>query len=269
MTPAQRARLGYNTHSDLDIPGTSTDIMYMTQFVLKLDLEEVLGKTSPSGLATLAVVSRQTMATHGHGSKSTAPSDRPTVQNHSLLDTLLEGRIDKRMTAYSNKFTIEAVPNSFWYHSGPQAQKKRTRQVPALMFGFLQIEWAHLISHFDIPGSLKKLQPKFTRLWASSITTVPYDFMDDDFSGFHFPIDSLGVTMQPPSPQPSVTDPTPQAYHHPLQQHISLMSQTLMLFSNLTSPPTHKSLEKTRKKAMTTWRRCRACFTSVTANAPA
>lgn len=57
MTPAQRARLGYNTYSDLDIPGTSTDIMYMTQFVLKLDLEEVLGKTSPSGLATLAVVS--------------------------------------------------------------------------------------------------------------------------------------------------------------------------------------------------------------------
>lgn len=57
MIPAQRARLGYNTYSDLDIPGTSTDIMYMTQFVLKLDLEEVLGKTSPSKLATLAVVS--------------------------------------------------------------------------------------------------------------------------------------------------------------------------------------------------------------------
>ncbi|THY14449.1 hypothetical protein D6D00_09782 [Aureobasidium pullulans] len=102
---------------------------------------------------------------------------------------------------------IEAVPNSFWYHGGPQAQKKRTRQVPALMFGYLQIEWAHLISHFDIPGSLKKLQTKFTRLWASPITTVPYEFMDDDFSGFQFPIDSLGVTMQPPSPQPSVTDP--------------------------------------------------------------
>jgi len=57
MTPPPRARLGYNTYSDLDIPGTSTDIMYMTQFVLKLDLEEELGKTSPSGLATLAVVS--------------------------------------------------------------------------------------------------------------------------------------------------------------------------------------------------------------------
>ncbi|THW34110.1 hypothetical protein D6D22_08772 [Aureobasidium pullulans] len=49
------------------------------------------------------------MATHGHGSKSTAPSDRPTVQNHSLLDTLLEGRIDKRMTAYSNKFSASGI----------------------------------------------------------------------------------------------------------------------------------------------------------------
>lgn len=95
------------------------------------------------------------------------------------------------------------------------------------MLGYLQIEWAHLISHFDIPGSLKRLQTKFTRLWASSIvihsrsstffvielncrrlqTTVPHGFMDDDFSGFQFPIDSLGVTMQPPSPQPSATDP--------------------------------------------------------------
>ncbi|THZ36395.1 hypothetical protein D6C87_09195 [Aureobasidium pullulans] len=68
---------------------------------------------------------------------------------------------------------IEAVPNSVWYHGGPQAQKKRTRQVPAPMFGYLQTEWAHLTSHFDIPGSLKKLQTKFTRLWASSITTDP------------------------------------------------------------------------------------------------
>ncbi|THX24406.1 hypothetical protein D6C77_03861 [Aureobasidium pullulans] len=30
----------------------------------------------------------QTMATHGQDSQSTAPSDRPTVQNNSLLDTL-------------------------------------------------------------------------------------------------------------------------------------------------------------------------------------
>ncbi|THX18351.1 hypothetical protein D6D17_02307 [Aureobasidium pullulans] len=41
------------------------------------------------------------------------------------------------------------------------------------MLGYLQIEWAHLISHFDIPGSLKKLQTKFTRLWASSINPEP------------------------------------------------------------------------------------------------
>ncbi|THW34111.1 hypothetical protein D6D22_08773 [Aureobasidium pullulans] len=41
------------------------------------------------------------------------------------------------------------------------------------MLRCLQIEWAQLISHFDIPGSLKKLQTKFTRLWASSITPEP------------------------------------------------------------------------------------------------
>ena len=57
MTPAQSVRLGYNTYSDLDISGTSTGIMYMTKFVLMSDLEEELGQTSPSGLATLAVVS--------------------------------------------------------------------------------------------------------------------------------------------------------------------------------------------------------------------
>lgn len=57
MIPAQRARLRYNTYSNLDISGTSTGIMYMTQFVLESDLEEELGKTSPSGQATLAVVS--------------------------------------------------------------------------------------------------------------------------------------------------------------------------------------------------------------------
>ncbi|THW15928.1 hypothetical protein D6D24_04694 [Aureobasidium pullulans] len=102
---------------------------------------------------------------------------------------------------------IEVVPNSVWYYDGPQAQEKRKPQVPAPMLGYLQTWRTHLTSHFDIPGSLKKLQTKFTRLWASSITTVPYEFMDDDFSGFQFPIDSLGVTMQPPSPQPSVTDP--------------------------------------------------------------
>ncbi|THZ19096.1 hypothetical protein D6C89_07929 [Aureobasidium pullulans] len=49
------------------------------------------------------------MATHGHGSKSTAPSDRPTVQNNSLLDTPLERRIDKRMAAYSNKFSAPGI----------------------------------------------------------------------------------------------------------------------------------------------------------------
>lgn len=51
----------------------------------------------------------QTMATHGQDSQSTAPSDRPTVQNNSLLDTLLERRIDKRMTAYSNKFSASGI----------------------------------------------------------------------------------------------------------------------------------------------------------------
>ncbi|THX18349.1 hypothetical protein D6D17_02308 [Aureobasidium pullulans] len=49
------------------------------------------------------------MATHGQGSEPTAPTDRPTVQNHSLLDTLLERRIDKRMTAYSNKFSAPGI----------------------------------------------------------------------------------------------------------------------------------------------------------------
>ncbi|THX79939.1 hypothetical protein D6D04_04872 [Aureobasidium pullulans] len=49
------------------------------------------------------------MATHGQGSEPTAPSDRPTVQNNSLLDTLLERRIDKRMTAYSNKFSASGI----------------------------------------------------------------------------------------------------------------------------------------------------------------
>ncbi|TIA14774.1 hypothetical protein D6C81_06599 [Aureobasidium pullulans] len=78
------------------------------------------------------------------------------------------------------------------------------------MLGYLQTWWTHLTSHFDIPGSLEEAsQTKFTRLWASSIITDhrPLRLMDDDFSGFQFPIDSLGVTMQPPSPQPSVTDP--------------------------------------------------------------
>ncbi|THW37307.1 hypothetical protein D6D21_08324 [Aureobasidium pullulans] len=51
----------------------------------------------------------QTMATHGQDSQSIAPSDRPTVQNNSLLDTLLERRIDKRMTAYSNKFSASGI----------------------------------------------------------------------------------------------------------------------------------------------------------------
>ncbi|THY56990.1 hypothetical protein D6C98_03595 [Aureobasidium pullulans] len=49
------------------------------------------------------------MATHGHGSKSTVPSDRPTVQNNGLLDTPLERRIDKRMAAYSNKFSAPGI----------------------------------------------------------------------------------------------------------------------------------------------------------------
>ncbi|OBW63974.1 MAG: Acyltransferase-domain-containing protein [Aureobasidium pullulans] len=62
MTPAQRARLGYNTYSDLDIPGTSLkELVSVTTptatSTSRSDLEEVLGKTSPSGLATLAVVS--------------------------------------------------------------------------------------------------------------------------------------------------------------------------------------------------------------------
>ncbi|THY14450.1 hypothetical protein D6D00_09783 [Aureobasidium pullulans] len=51
----------------------------------------------------------QTMATHGQDSQSTAPSDRPTVQNNSLLDTPLERRIDKRMAAYSNKFSAPGI----------------------------------------------------------------------------------------------------------------------------------------------------------------
>ncbi|TIA71454.1 hypothetical protein D6C76_07225 [Aureobasidium pullulans] len=68
---------------------------------------------------------------------------------------------------------IEAVTNSVWCYDGPQAQEKRKPQLPASMLRYLQIEWAHLISHFDIPGSLKKPQTKFTRLWASSITPEP------------------------------------------------------------------------------------------------
>jgi len=68
---------------------------------------------------------------------------------------------------------IEAVPNSVWCYDGPQAQEKRKPQLPASMLRYLQIGWAHLISHFDIPGSLKKLQTKFTRLWASSIVSHP------------------------------------------------------------------------------------------------
>ncbi|TIA30247.1 hypothetical protein D6C78_09719 [Aureobasidium pullulans] len=51
----------------------------------------------------------QTMATHGQDSQSTAPSDRPTVQNNSLLDTPFERRIDKRMAAYSNKFSAPGI----------------------------------------------------------------------------------------------------------------------------------------------------------------
>ncbi|THX24403.1 hypothetical protein D6C77_03862 [Aureobasidium pullulans] len=79
------------------------------------------------------------------------------------------------------------------------------------MFGYLQTWWTHWISHFDIPGGFEEASNQVhTALGKSDRklqTTVPYDFMDDDFSGSQFPIDSLGVTMQPPSPQPSVTDP--------------------------------------------------------------
>ncbi|THY85706.1 hypothetical protein D6C92_08777 [Aureobasidium pullulans] len=46
VAAGQRARLGYNTYSNLDISGTSTGIMYMTQFVLE------------SSRVTLATVSR-------------------------------------------------------------------------------------------------------------------------------------------------------------------------------------------------------------------
>ncbi|THY87238.1 hypothetical protein D6C93_07624 [Aureobasidium pullulans] len=108
MTPAQRARLGYNTYSDLDIPGTSTDIMYMTQFVLKLDLEEVLGKTSPSGLATLAVVSE-----HGYSRLRQpiycAKRSPYRAEQQSLGHTPMEQKIDKRMAAYSNKFSAPGI----------------------------------------------------------------------------------------------------------------------------------------------------------------
>ncbi|THY99278.1 hypothetical protein D6C92_02415 [Aureobasidium pullulans] len=44
------------------------------------------------------------------------------------------------------------------------------------MLGYLQTWRTHLTSHFDIPGSLKKLQTKFTRLWASSIRPGPKHF---------------------------------------------------------------------------------------------
>ncbi|THW84833.1 hypothetical protein D6D15_08529 [Aureobasidium pullulans] len=122
---------------------------------------------------------------------------------------------------------IEAVTNSVWCYDGPQAQEERKPQLPASMLRYLQIEWAHLISHFDIPGSLKKLQTKFTRLWASSIVYEYFSSRVPTVDPYLHDDTVLSEPITTTSPYDTVIDPTIATPHSNMDYFNSAASAVL------------------------------------------